>query len=243
MEDTKMGEAEETFLTPRMKDMHADEQPREKLDRLGPKALSDAELLAIFFRTGKPGVNVVEMSRQLLRKFGSLQGMSRQTVADYQSISGIGPVKAKELAAVFEMAGRVAREEFRIRPVSTPEDVYDLLGAEMRNLNKEHLKVVLLNTRSQLIKVEDVSIGTLDETIAHPRDILRPVLVFNAHSFLLVHNHPSGDPSPSSADRQITRRVAEAADLMRLKFVDHIIIGSPRENTEPYFSFREMGLI
>ena len=229
--------------SPRMKDMHKDEQPREKLERLGPKALSDAELLAILFRTGTQGLNVVEMSRKLLRDFGSLQALARQELEAYKQIPGIGKVKAIELAAVFEMACRVAREQFHERPVSSPKEVYDLLGPELRSLNKEHLKVVLLNTRGHLIKVEDVSIGTLDETIAHPRDILRPVLLFNAHSFLLVHNHPSGDPSPSSADRQITRRLAEASELMRLKFQDHVIIGVPRENEEPYFSFREMGLM
>jgi DNA repair protein RadC len=241
--DQELTVAPAASVAARIQDMHSDEKPREKLSARGARSLSDAELLAIFFRTGRQGMNAIDMARELIKKFGSLQAMARQDLSAYQEVSGIGPVKAIELAAVFEMAARVAREEFRTRPIVTPQEVYDLLGAEMRGFTKEVLRVILLDARSHLIKVEDVSMGTLDETIAHPRDILKPVIIHNAHSFVLVHNHPSGDPTPSSADRQITRRIVEAAQLMRLKFMDHIIVGHPRENREPYFSFREMGLV
>ena len=209
----------------------------------GSGALTDAELLAIFFRSGTQGANAVDMARSLLKQFGSLQGIARASMADYQKISGIGPVKAVELAAVFEMAGRVAREEFRSTPIDCADAVYAVTGPELRTWSREVLRVLLLDTRKHLIRIEDISIGTLNETTAHPREILRPVLAHAAHSFILVHNHPSGDPTPSRADRALTRRIADAAVLMQIEFVDHVIIGHPKDGQEPFFSFREMGLL
>lgn len=227
----------------RMKDLPVGEGPREKLDAMGVAALTDAELLALFFRTGGSGVNAVEMGRRLIAKYGSLNALSRCSVEEYQQEYGIGPVKAKELAAVFEMGTRVAREKFRNLPVDSPEAIYELVAPGLRNQHREILQVVLVNTRHGLIKIEDISVGTINESLAHPREILRPAITHSAYAMVLVHNHPSGDPSPSQADRQLTRRIVEAAEVVGIKVLDHLIIGQPSDEHEAYFSFREMGLM
>ena len=143
-----MQETETSARAPRIEDLHESEKPREKLLNHGAKALSDAELLAIFFRTGTQGANAVEIARQLVKEFGSLQAMSRCKPEAYQQIPGIGPVKSIELAAVFEMAKRVARERVATRRITSAEDVYELFGSEMRALTKEVLRVLLLDTRT-----------------------------------------------------------------------------------------------
>ncbi len=228
---------------PRIQDLHVSEKPREKLSSSGAGALTDAELLAIFFRTGTQGANAIEIARQLLARFGSLQALSRAESKEYQKINGIGPVKAIELAALFEMAKRVAREEFRSRPLTSPEEVYAFLGPEMRALPREVVRLLLLDTKGCLIRMEQVSSGSVNETVAHPREILRPAVTHSAHSFILVHNHPSGDPTPSAADRQVTRRISEAANIFQIRFNDHIIFGHPQDGKPPYFSFREAGIL
>jgi len=229
--------------TPRMKELPDGEAPREKMDAKGAGALTDAELLALFFRSGACGVNAVEMGRRLIGKYGSLNALSRCTVEEYQQEYGIGPVKAKELAAVFEMGSRVSREKFRNVPVDSPEAIYELVAPGLRNQHREILQVVLVNTRHGLIKIEDISVGTINESLAHPREILRPAITHSAYAMVLVHNHPSGDPSPSQADRQLTRRIVEAAEIVGIKVLDHLIIGQPSDTHEAYFSFREMGLM
>ncbi|MEP7078870.1 MAG: JAB domain-containing protein, partial [Chthoniobacterales bacterium] len=120
---------------------------------------------------------------------------------------------------------------------------YDLLGAEMRALHKESLRVILLDTRYHLIRLEEVSLGSVNESIAHPRDVFRPAVVASAYAVIVVHNHPSGDPAPSQSDHSLTRRLAEAAELLQIKLLDHIIIGAPGEGRLPYFSFKEAGIL
>ena len=230
-------------VAPTMKQLPEGEAPREKMDAHGAGALTDAELLALFFRTGTNGINAVEMGRRLIQKYGSLNALSRCTVEEYQEEPGIGPVKAKELAALFEMGARVAREKFRNVPVDSPEAIYELVAPGLRNQHREILQVVLVNTRHNLIKIEDISVGTINESLAHPREILRPAITHSAYAMVLIHNHPSGDPSPSQADRQLTRRICEAAEVVGIKVLDHLIIGQPSDEHEAYFSFREMGLM
>ncbi|MEM0896494.1 MAG: DNA repair protein RadC [Verrucomicrobiota bacterium] len=227
----------------RIADLPETERPREKLLKLGPKALTDAELLAIFFRSGTQGANAVEIGRSLLAIHGSLQELSRLDVKDYQIISGIGPVKATELAALFEMVVRVAQERVQNIPLDSPELIYEFLGPEMRALKKENLRLLLVDTRYRLLRTEEISVGTINETTAHPREILRPAILQGAYGFILAHNHPSGDPSPSSADIALTRRLRDASDLLQINFLDHLIIGSPSETHAPYYSFREAGIL
>lgn len=242
----RVQEAVREVRSARIHDLPEAERPREKLARLGPSALSEPELLAIFFRTGRQGTSAIGMGRNLIEKYGGLHALSRLTVEELSGGNkGIGPAKAAELIAVFEMGRRLAHERLADVPLNEPELVYQLVATEMQQLTKESLRVLLVNTRLRLIKVEVISTGSLNETVAHPRDILHPVLVRQCHGFILLHNHPSGDPTPSSADRRFTRRVKEAADLMRVDMLDHVVIGHPSGHADAtgYFSFREHGLL
>ncbi|MDA0814814.1 MAG: DNA repair protein RadC [Verrucomicrobia bacterium] len=233
--------------SPRIHDLPEDERPREKMAARGPQALTDAELLAIFLGTGTLGKSAIDVGRDLLRDVGSLTGLSRRSLTELRKVKGIGFAKAVNLSATFELGRRLAREKFAEQKVDSPEAVYELLGPEMRLLSKESLRVLLLNTRHHLIRIEEVSLGSLNECIAHPREIMHSCVAHSAYGFILAHNHPSGDPSPSRADRDLTRRIAEAANILQIKFLDHVIVGSPTgdedQDREPYFSFREMGLM
>lgn len=228
----------------RIADLPDDEKPREKLQQRGAPALSDAELLALFFGTGLPGLNAVGMGRKLIQQFGSLQELSRRSLSELMQIKGIGPAKASQLAAIFEFGKRIAIERGSQSPLDSPEAVYDLLGPTLQSLNHESLRVILLNTKYHLIQVQEISHGGLNECIAHPREILRAAITHSAYAYILVHNHPSGDPAPSSADRKLTRQLKLASEHLSIEMLDHIIIGLPSTTSEQaYFSFREMGLM
>jgi len=228
----------------RILDLPDEEKPREKLKQRGASALTDAELLALFFGTGLPGLNAIGMGRALIQQFGSLQALSRQSLHDLIKIRGIGPAKASQLAAIFEFGKRLAVERRSQSPLDSPEAVYDLLGPSLQSLAYESLQVILLNTKYHLIQTQEISRGGLNECIAHPREILRAAITHSAYAFILVHNHPSGDPSPSRADRKLTRQLKQASEHVSIEMLDHIIIGSPSAHSEQaFFSFREMGLI
>jgi DNA repair protein RadC len=227
----------------KIREMAEDERPREKLAARGADALSDAELIAILLRTGMKGANAIEVARQLIKAFGSLGTLSRCSVKELARIKGIGPAKATQLAAAFGLGRRLAREPFTREKVDTPARVYELLGADMRALHRESLRLILLDTRYHLMRVEEISSGSVNESIAHPRDVFRPALIYSAYAVVVVHNHPSGDPAPSQADHGLTRRLREAAELLQIKLLDHIIIGAPAEGQLPYFSFKEMGVL
>jgi len=227
----------------KIREMPPDERPREKLLARGAAALTDSELIAILLRTGVPGANAVDVARQLLKKYKSLSGLSRCNVKELSSIHGIGAAKALHLVAAFGLGHRLAKEKLAQQKIDSPELVYDLLSAEMRALHKESLRVILLDTRYHLIRTEEVSLGSMNESIAHPRDVFRPAVISAAYAVIVVHNHPSGDPSPSQSDHSLTRRLAEAAELLQIKLLDHIIIGAPAEGRLPYFSFKEAGVL
>ncbi len=229
--------------TLKINELPEQERPREKLAAQGAAALSDSELIAILLRTGIPGANAVDIGRQLILHFGSLAALSRASLPELAKIKGVGPTKAVQLAAAFGLASRLAQEALAGVALDSPGRIFDLLGAEMRQLGKESLRVVLLDAKLRLLRTEQVSLGSLNECLAHPREILRPAILHNAHAFILVHNHPSGDPSPSDADRRVTLRMAEAARMLQVNFFDHVIIGSPAPGRVPYFSFREAGII
>ena len=227
----------------KIREMPAGDRPRERLAARGASALSDAELIAILLSTGVPGANAVEVARQLIKKYGSLDELSRCSVKELAGIKGIGPAKGAQLAAAFGLGQRLAQEKRPAKKIDTPESIYELLGPEMRALNKEALRVVLLDTRYNYKRIEEISLGSINESIAHPRDVFRPALIYSAYAVIVVHNHPSGDPSPSQADHSLTRRLREAAELLQIKLLDHVIIGAPAEGRLPYFSFREMGVL
>jgi DNA repair protein RadC len=225
-----------------IKDIPEDERPREKLHDRGASALTDAEILAVFLGTGRAGMSAIELGREMIREFGNLRELSRASSAELRRIGGIGPAKAAQLAAVFEFGRRLAGEAYEDRSVSSPEDVFALVGAEMQRLSQEAVRVLLLNHRKRLLRNEEVYRGTGNESFAHPPEILRRAIA--ASSLILVHNHPSGDPSPSRADHEATRRLKEACAAVGIELTDHLIIGIPsRDGAPPYFSFRESGLL
>ena len=229
--------------TLKIREMPQDERPREKLLARGAAALTDPELIAILLRTGVPGANAIEVARQLLKQYGSLSVLSRCTVKEIESIRGIGAAKAVQLVAAFGLGQRLANERLSRQKLDSPELVHDFVSAEMRTLHKESLRVILLDTRYHLLRMEEVSLGSVNESIAHPRDVFRPAVISSAYAVIVVHNHPSGDPSPSQSDHSLTRRLAEAAELLQIKLLDHIIIGAPAEGRLPYFSFKEAGVL
>ena len=227
----------------KIREMPQDQRPREKLLAHGVSALSDPELIAILLRTGLRGANAVEVGRQLLEKYKSLTGISRCSVKELRKIPGIGQTKALELVAAFGLGQRLAHETLSKQKLDSPELVSELVGQEMRRLRTESLRVILLDTRYRLLHIEEVSVGSLNESIAHPREIFRPAITYSAYAVIVVHNHPSGDASPSQTDHSLTRRLAEAAELLQIKLLDHIIIGAPSEGNAGYFSFKEAGVL
>jgi DNA repair protein RadC len=233
----------EAAPTLKISEMPQEERPREKLAAHGASALTDPELIAILLRTGVTGKNVVDLARELLQRFGSLNELSRCTVDELSEIRGIKRDKALHLVAAFQLGQRLAREALSKQKIDSPELVNELIGCEMRMLRKEAMRVVLLDTRYHLIRIEEVSLGSVNESIAHPREVFRPAVIASAYAVIVVHNHPSGDPSPSQADHGLTRRLAEAAELMQIKLLDHIIIGAQSNNGPGYFSFKEAGVL
>jgi DNA repair protein RadC len=227
----------------RLKDQPVSERPRERLAALGADALSHAELIAILLRTGLKGTNAVEVGKQLLHKFGTLQLLAQASVTDLQKVKGIGRDKAVTLVAAFALARKMAADLRTESPVlEAPESIVDLLREDNRLLQVETFQVVLLNTRHRLIRVEPVSQGTLDTILVHPREVFRMAIAANAAALVLVHNHPSGDPTPSEADIKVTRDLIRAGQLLKIEVLDHIIIGrATSERMKDYASLRELG--
>jgi DNA repair protein RadC len=227
----------------RIHDMPFDQRPREKLARLGPAALDNAELMALFISTGTKGRSAIDIGRELVAKYGSIGALGGLPVAELAKEKGLGLAKASKLAAAFELGTRVAREQMRDTPLDTPGLIHDFFAPQLQHLSQEQVVVAVLDSRLRHVGTTVVSVGTVSESTAHPREILRPVITRGAYGFILIHNHPSGDPSPSRADELVTHRLVEAAKLMQVKFLDHVIIGRPSPGRAAYYSFREAGLV
>ena len=229
----------------RLKDQPASERPRERLAALGADALSHAELIAILLRTGLKGANAVEIGRQLLQKFGSLQSLAKASVADLRKVKGIGRDKAVTLMAAFALARQMAKELQDESPVlDHPENVAALLRAKNLVKNVETLQVLCLNTRRRLIRVDEVIDGTIDTLLVHPREVFKFAISANAAAIVLAHNHPSGDPTPSEADIKVTRDLIRAGQLLKIEVVDHVIIGrATPERQKDFVSLRELGYL
>ena len=231
------------FTTSRIHDLPHDERPREKLAKLGPSALNNAELMALFISTGTKGHSAIDIGRNLITKYGSMGALGGLTVAELAKEHGLGLAKASKLAAAFELGTRVAREQVRDIPLDTPERIHEFFAPQLRHLAQEQVVVAVVDARLRHVGTTVVSMGTCSESTAHPREILRPVITRGAYGFILIHNHPSGDPSPSRSDEMVTRRVVEASILMQVHFLDHLIIGKPSPGRTAYYSFREAGLV
>lgn len=227
----------------RLKDQPASERPRERLVARGPDALTNAELIAILLRTGLKGTNVVQVGQNLLQRFGSLNALALASVDDLRKIPGIGRDKAATLVAAFALARQMERERCDESPVlDNPPTVVSFMRERNRLKNVESFQVLLLNTRKRLIRIEEISNGLLDTLLVHPREVFRAAIAANAAAVVLVHNHPSGDPTPSEADIKATRDLIRAGHLLKIEVVDHIVIGRASvERAKDYASLREMG--
>lgn len=234
---------EAELTSSRILDLPHHERPREKLAQLGPAALSNAELMALFIASGIKGHSAIDIGRELLTKFGSMGALGGLPVSELAKEHGLGLAKASKLAAAFELGSRVAREQVRDTPLDSPERIHEFFAPQLRHLAQEQVVVAVVDTRLRHVGTSVVSVGTVSESNAHPREILRPVITRGAHGFILIHNHPSGDPNPSQADERVTRRLVEAASLMQVRFLDHVIIGKPSPGRAAYYSFREAGLV
>jgi DNA repair protein RadC len=220
----------------KIKDIPLQNRPRERFSRLGASVLSDAELLAIILQNGTCGENIIDVSNRLITEFG-LNKLSSLSLKELQTIKGIGPAKAMQIKAVFELNKRVKIQNGQIA-LSSPKEVFDYLQPKMSCLDKEHFVVLLLDSKNKLIKEETVSIGTLNSSVIHPREIFKSAIKESANSIILVHNHPSGNPLPSAEDKQITERLLKAGEVISIEIIDHIIIGK-----NSYYSFDESGLL
>ncbi len=209
-----------------IKDLPPEVRPRERLARDGERALSDAELLAIVLRTGSQGDTALELAQKLLLQFGGLQGLSQCALLELAKVKGVGTAKACQVKAALELGRRAfggqRSEKITIR---TPADAAQLVMSEMRYLDREHFQVILLNTRNMVIGIERVSVGTLNASLAHPRECFKEAIRQSAAAVIFVHNHPSGDPTPSPEDIALTRQLVEAGRLLGIEVLDHIIIG------------------
>ena len=232
-------------LSTRIKDLPNRERPRERLAELGPDALSDAELIAIILRTGLQGKSAVDVGAEMVQQFGTLSGLAQATLEELQSIKGIGRDKAIALQSAFTLARRMAAEIREAAPVlDTPDSVADFLREECRPYEVEHFYAILVNTRHRLIRKVHLTNGTLDAAIVHPRDVFRHAVAANASAVILVHNHPSGDPTPSKADITVTRDLVRAGQLLKIEVLDHVILGQrTTDRARDYFSLKEHGYI
>jgi len=209
-----------------MKELPEDSRPRERLLKEGAEALSEPELLAILLGTGYRETTALELASHVVKSFNNLRLLVDATVEELSGIKGIGPAKACQVKAALELARRLSRFTGSPRPVvKTPDDAAGLVMEEMRHLDREHFRALLLNTRNQVIGVDKVSVGTLNSSAVHPRELFRNAIKKSAASLILVHNHPSGDPTPSREDLEITSRLFEAGKIIGIDVLDHIVIG------------------
>lgn len=220
-------------------DLPEGERPRERLFRYGVEALSNAELLAIILRSGTKKENILNLSSRIIKKNGGLNGLLNSDFEDFTNLYGIGKAKAAQLVALVEISKRFKSykdgDEYKI---SSPKDAVELIMEEMRSLKQEHLKVIMLNTKNAVIFIKDVSIGSLNSSIVHPREVFCDAIKKSSASIIVCHNHPSGDPTPSNEDINITYRLKECGKLLGVDLLDHLIIGNGK-----YISLKEKGIL
>jgi DNA repair protein RadC len=235
---------------PTIKEWPTDERPRERLSRLGPGALAARELLAILIETGTPAAggrparSAMDLAGDVLRYFdgdgtGPLRRIGSASLAEICRVAGIGDAKATRLAAAFELGRRACHEALPDRErIRNASDVYEQVRLRMRDLSHEEFHVLLLNTQNMILRHLQVTRGTLDASLVHPREVFRAAITEAAASVIVIHNHPSGDPTPSPEDRAVTRQLVDAGRLVGIEVLDHVVVGEGR-----YVSFAEAGLM
>ncbi|MBI4285317.1 MAG: DNA repair protein RadC [Chloroflexi bacterium] len=220
-----------------MHDLPLAERPRERLQKFGAESLSAQEILALIMGRGIAGESVIVTAQRLLGQFGDLKGIAGASVEELSKIKGIGLAKAAQLKAAFELANRLDEKTGAKLPVKTPEDVADLVRSHLRGKKREHFLAILLDTRNQLIKVAEIAIGSLDTSVVHPREVFKEAISASASSVIFVHNHPSGDPEASTDDIKLTKRLAQAGEIIGIEVLDHVIIGDKK-----HLSLKRQGL-
>ncbi|MHB1757151.1 MAG: RadC family protein [Leptospirillum sp.] len=221
----------------RVAEWPVEERPREKLAARGARSLSDSELLAILLRVGSRKETVVALAQRLLAHFGGLSALSAARIPELSAISGVGMAKGAQLLAAFELGRRAAAPRDERDPViSSGQEVYDILGAKLRDARRESFWALLLNQKHRLLKTEKISEGSLTMTLVHPREAFLPAVRESAAAVIFVHNHPSGDPEPSVDDYNLTVRLIECGELLGIRVVDHIVLGD-----HAFVSLRDRG--
>jgi DNA repair protein RadC len=222
-----------------IKELPPSERPRERLLENGPAALSDAELLAILIRTGTVRETAVQVAERILVELGGLHELPRKAYDEFRGIPGLGPAKAVTVLASMELAKRIStRLRAGLPAVTSPADAASLVMEDLRHKMREHFQILLLDTKHKVVGIEEISIGSLNASLIHPREVFRPAIQKACACIILVHNHPSGDPTPSREDLEVTRRLCEAGRLVGIEVLDHVVIGDGR-----YISFKEKGLL
>ncbi len=230
-------------MSDQKKKLRKKDLPRERLAAHGAEVLRDAELLAIFLRTGRIGHHVLEVAEDLIKEWGTLRRIAGCSIEALSQIPGIGLAKAAELKAAFELGKRVAAPEQEKISIQSGEDIYHALKSSLQLLPYESLHVLLLNARGLLIEEREVFRGGLHQTMASPREIFQLAIIKRAYALAIAHNHPSGNPLPSSSDRLLTQKLLKASDCLQIPLFDHVIIGIESSSHQAYFSFREEGLL
>jgi len=230
---------EPSFYHTKITDWPEGERPREKLMQLGAEKLSDSELLAILIRTGGKSRTALDLAKTIITRYGDFQRLSTMNYQELLQTKGIGPAKAVTLSASFEIARRTASLPIQQKlKINEPEVVFKKFEPQMGHLKKEVFMVLILNSANVLLRDVRISEGILNSSLVHPREVFQPAILESAASIILLHNHPSGEVTPSQEDKNITYRLVEAGKLMDIPVLDHIIIGQKK-----YFSFKEEGLI
>lgn len=216
----------EQMTTYRISDLASSERPRERLANLGAEAISNTELIAILMRSGVEGMNVLQLAQKILVELGGLPGLHRTPYEELCQVHGVGPAKAAQLKAAIELGRRLSVAGLEELPtIHSPEDAAAIVQYEMGALEREHLRALLLDTRNRVIKISEIYKGSLNSSVIRVGEVFRDAVRINAASLIVVHNHPSGDPTPSPEDVAVTRAIIEAGELLNIEVLDHLVIG------------------
>ncbi|MBD8026832.1 DNA repair protein RadC [Ureibacillus sp. Re31] len=226
-----------SFPELKIRDVHVDDRPRERLIRQGAQSLSNQELIAILLRTGTKEESVLTLANRVLTYFEKLHGLKYATIEEIMAIKGIGEAKAVQLLAAIELGRRLAQKQVDSRfTIRSPQDAATYLIPEMSSLQQEHFVVLFLNVKNQVLHKQTIFIGSLNSSIVHPREIFREAVKRSAASIICAHNHPSGNASPSPEDIEVTKRLQEAGYIIGIELIDHVIIGDHQ-----FISLKEKG--